>query len=141
MGIIQQAMLPSFTSEAGLLVATEGRGGIEFVVGVCPDDAGFEAGSHHQDLGALVGPDPGAEAEGCVIGFLDGFLRRAEGQDGKHRAEDLLVGDAVALGNVGEKGWREIETVARELAGGLVNFRAFVDAASHELLDLRELFL
>ena len=132
-------MFAAFAAEAGFLVAAEGAGGVEFVVGVCPDDAGFEFGGHLQDAGAFVGPDAGAEAVGGVVGFFHGFLGGAEGEDGEDGAEDFLAGDAVAEGDIREERGGEVEPALRESAGGLVDFRAFADAAFHEFLDFFEL--
>ena len=93
-------MQSAFTAEAGLFVTSEGGGGIEFVKGIGPDDAGIKGGGHFEDFGAFVGPDSGAEAVGGVVGFFDGFLRGAEGLDGEDGTEDFLLDDLVALGAV-----------------------------------------
>jgi len=76
-----------------------------------------------------------------VVRLFHGFFRSAEGEDGKHRAEDLLAGDAVALRDVGKQGGREIEAFFRQGAGGLVDLRAVGDAGGDEFRDAVELGL
>ena len=46
LGVVEEALFAAFAAEAGFLVAAEGTGGVEFVVGVRPDDTGFEFGGH-----------------------------------------------------------------------------------------------
>ena len=132
-------MFAAFAAEAGFLVASKRGGGVEFVVGVCPDDAGFEFGGHLQNAGAFVGPDAGAEAVGGVVGFFHGFLGGSECENREDGAEDFFAGDAVAERDIREERGREVEAALWEFAGGLVDFRAFADAAFHEFLDFFEL--
>ena len=56
---------------------------------------------------------PGGQAVRRVVGLLDGLGGGAEGQHGQHRAEDLLAGDPVGLGDAGEERRREPEAVGR----------------------------
>src|SRR5262245_59990718 len=90
----------ALAAEARFLVAAERRGGVEAVVRVRPDDARAQALRHPEDARALLGPDPGAEPVRRVVRLLDRLGRRAEGQHGEHGAEDLLLRDPIALGDV-----------------------------------------
>ena len=72
-------MPTAFAAEAAFLVAAEGTGGIEFVVGVCPDDAGPQLVHHLENLAAFVGPDAGAQAVRRVVRALDRFFRLRTG--------------------------------------------------------------
>src|SRR5918996_1606541 len=126
-------------AEARLAVAAEGRGRVEAVVRVRPDDAGAQPLRHGEDAGALLRPDAGREAVGRVVRLLDGLVGRAEGQHGQDGPEDLLLGDAVALGHVREDGGREPPALLRQAAGRLVDLGALLLPARDELLDLLEL--
>src|SRR6059058_4197461 len=109
-------MPPALAAEAGFPVAAEGRARIEAVVRVRPHDAGPQALGHPEDARALLRPDPGAQAVGRVVRLLDCFLRRTEGEDREDRAEDLLLGDAIALRHVREDGGNEPVTLLRQPA-------------------------
>src|SRR6476646_4545607 len=104
-----------------------------------PHDAGAEPLRHPEDARALLRPDAGAEPVRCVVRLLQRLLRRAEGEHGQHRAEDLLLRDAVALRDVREDGRREPVALLREDAGRLEDLRALLLAGGDEFLDLLEL--
>src|SRR6185437_972799 len=63
----------------------------------------------------------------------------AERQHTEDRAENLLLGDAVALRDVREDGRREPVALLREAARRLVDVGALLAAARDELLDLLQL--
>src|SRR5688572_11136762 len=84
----------TLTAEARLLVTAERGGRVEAVERVGPDDAGAHALCHPENARALLGPDAGGQAVRRVVRLGHRLFRRAEGQDGQPRAEDLLAGDA-----------------------------------------------
>ena len=92
-----EAVATAFATEAAFLVATEGGGGVELVVGVCPEHAGSDAFGDVEGLGAFVGPDAAGETVGSVVGDLDCFVGGPEGLNGEDWAEDFLLDDAVRL--------------------------------------------
>src|SRR5690242_20810300 len=111
-----QPLPTAFPAVAGFLVAAERRGRVELVEGVRPHHAGPQPGGHVQDQRSLLGPHPGRQAVRRVVGLLQRLGGRTERQDGEHRAEDLLPGDTVRLGDPGENRRREPEALHRQLA-------------------------
>ena len=109
-------MAAALAAVARLLVAAERAGRVELVERVGPDHAGAQLVGHPQDPRALVGPDAGRQPVRRVVGLLDRLGGRAEGQHRQHRAEDLLAGDPVGLGDAGEDRRREPEAVVGQLA-------------------------
>src|SRR5262245_65564423 len=87
-----QTVPAAFATVAGLLVTAERRGRVELVERVGPDDTGPQLVGDGQDARALLGPDPRRQPVRRVVGLLDRLGRRAEGEDGQDRAEDLLAG-------------------------------------------------
>src|SRR5436190_16147229 len=81
----------AFAAEARLLVAAERRRRVEAVERVRPHDAGAQPLRHPEDARAFLRPDAGAQAVWRVVRLLDRLLGRAEGEDGQHRPEDLLL--------------------------------------------------
>src|SRR3954454_18589134 len=135
------AVPAALAAVAGLLVAAERGGRVEAVEGVRPDDARAHALRHPEDARALLRPDAGAQAVGRVVRLLDRLVRRAEGEDAQHRAEDLLLRDAVALRDVREHGRHEPVALLGQAARRLVDLRAFFGAGRDELLNLLQLLL
>src|SRR5436309_15003864 len=109
-------MPAALAPEAGLLVAAERRARIEAVVGVRPDNAGTEPLGHPEDAGALFRPHACAEAVRRVVRLLHRFLGRAEREDREDGAEDLLLGDPIALRHVREDRRHEPVALLREPA-------------------------
>src|SRR5436305_9404541 len=134
-----ESVQPALSAEAGLLVAAERRARVEPVEGVRPDDAGAEPLRHPEDTRSLLRPDAGAQPVRRVVRLLQCLLGSAEGEDGEDGAEDLLLGDPVALCDVREDGRHEPVALLRKSAGGLVDLGALFDAGSDELPDLLEL--
>ena len=132
---------PALAAEARLLVAAERRRRVEPVERVRPDDAGAQSLRHPEDARALLRPDAGAEAVRRVVRLLDRLLGRAERQHREHRAEDLLLRDAIALRDVREDGRREPVALLRQAARRLVDLGALLLAGLDELPDLLELHL
>ena len=111
-----QTVAAALAAVARLLVAAEGAGRVELVERVGPHHAGAQLVGHVQDQRALLGPHAGREAVRRVVGLLDRLGRGAEGQHRQDRAEDLLAGDPVRLGDAGEERRREPEAVGGQLA-------------------------
>lgn len=99
-------MTPALSPKPTLFVAAEGAGGIEFVVGVRPNDARAQFAHDLENLAAFVGPDAGAQAIGRVVRAFDRFLGRAERHHAQDRAEDFFPRDPVRGGDAGEKARR-----------------------------------
>src|SRR6266702_2540952 len=96
-----EAVPAALPAEARLPVAAERRRRVETVERVGPDHAGPQAAGELEDAAALVGPHPRRQAVRGVVGLLDRLVGSAERQHRQHRAEDLLLGDAVGLGDAG----------------------------------------
>src|SRR6266540_7172172 len=129
----------ALAAEPRLLVAAERRGGIEAVVGVGPDHARAQALRHPEDAGALVRPHARGQPVRRVVGLLDRLLRRPEREHREHRPEDLLLGDAIALGNLGEDRRGEPVALLGQPAGRLIDLCPLLLAGLDQLLDLLEL--
>ena len=99
-------MTPTFTAKPTLFISAEGTGGIELVVGVCPDDAGPQLVHDLEDLAAFIGPDAGAQTIRSVVRALDCFFGRAESHDTQDRAKDFFLRDAMRRGDAGEEARR-----------------------------------
>src|SRR4051794_25391858 len=134
-----QPVPAALAAEAGLLVAAERRARVEAVERVRPDDAGAKTLRHPEDARALLRPDAGAEPVRRVVRLLDRLVRRAEGEDGEDRAEDLLLRDPVTLSDVREHGRREPVALLGQDAGRLVDLGALLLPGRDELADLLEL--
>src|SRR4030095_15201415 len=90
-----EAVQATFPTHAAFLVAAKGRGRIELVESVGPDDTGADVARHLEDLRALVGPHTARKSIGRVVRFLHRFLEGAEGLDREDRPEDRLLYDAI----------------------------------------------
>src|SRR4026208_354082 len=88
-----QPVAAALAAVARLLVAAERRRRVEAVERVGPHHAGAQLVGHPEDARALVGPHPGGEPVGSVVGLLDGLLRRTEREHRQDGTEDLLAGD------------------------------------------------
>src|SRR4051794_5466794 len=121
-----ETMQSSLASHSALLVATEGAGRVELVVGVRPDHASAEFIRDFEDLRTLVGPHAAAQSIRSIVRFLDGLGDRAESLHRDHRAEDFFLDDAMTLRAIQEQ--RRSAEVAgrRNLAVGAPHLGAFV---------------
>src|SRR4051794_34413316 len=86
----------ALASEAGLLVPAERARRVEAVERVRPHDAGAQVLRHPEDARALLRPHAGRQPVRRVVRLLHRLLGRAEREHAQHRAEDLLLRDAVA---------------------------------------------
>src|SRR5881392_4058235 len=96
-------MPAAFAAETAFLIAAERTGGIEFVVGVRPDDAGAKFTHDLENLAAFIGPDASAQSVRRIVRALDCFFRGAERHHAQDRAEDFLLGDPMRRGNAGKE--------------------------------------
>ena len=64
-------MKPSFTTNPAFLVAAEGRGRIEFVISISPNDSRIERVGHFKNFGSFVGPYPAAQSIRSVVSLGD----------------------------------------------------------------------
>src|SRR6185312_17429661 len=108
---------------------------------VRPDDAGAQTVRHPEDPRSLLRPDTSAQAVRRVVRLLDRLVGRAEREHAEHRAEDLLLRDAVALRDVREDGRREPVALLRQAARRLVDVGSLRLARFDEVDDLVELHL
>src|SRR6476646_4582867 len=129
----------ALAAEAGFLVTAERARRIEAVERVRPYDSGAQLLRHPEDPRALLRPDARRQSVRRVVRLLDRLLGRAERQHAQHRAEDLLLGDPVALRDIREHGRREPVALLRQLARRLVDLRAFFLARLDERRDAIEL--
>src|SRR5262245_2955452 len=90
------------TAEARGLVAAERHGEAHGAIGVDPHGAGADALGYRGGALDRLRPDAGAEAVGDVVGDGDRFLLVFELDDGQHRPEHLLLGDAHLVVDAGE---------------------------------------
>src|SRR5262249_26301206 len=131
----------ALTAENGFLLAAERRGRVEAGVRVGPNDARAGPLPHPGDERTPFRPDPPTEGQRRGVCLLDRLLPAAGPQEREDGTEDLLLGDAVALSDVGEDRRREPVSLLRKPAGRLVDLGALLGAGGHELLDLLELLL
>ena len=113
---------------------------IEFVVRVSPNHAGLELLREAENLRAFVRPNSRAEPVHRVVGFFDGFVRRAERENRKHGTENFFARDAARLRDAREESRCEPKTFLRKHARRGITIR-FALADLHELFDFLELHL
>src|SRR3546814_1239505 len=89
---------------AAQLGAAEGRADIGRPVGVDPDHARLYLARHPVGTTQVVGPDARSEPVVAVVRDLERLRLVVEGNDAKHRAEDLLPCDRQGRVDVDENG-------------------------------------
>src|SRR5882757_9162453 len=82
------------SSDAGLLVAAEGRMGGIGVVAIGPDPAGLDCTAEPVGAIAVAGPYSGAEPIERVVGDRERILVVLESRDRNDRPENLFLEDA-----------------------------------------------
>src|SRR5258706_15857883 len=92
---------PGFAAVARLLEAAEGRVHVEGAA-VDVDLAGADAARDALRARFVLGPHRAREAVGAVVGDADRVFLVLVGNDGEHRPEDLLLGDAHAVLHLAE---------------------------------------
>src|SRR5947209_4210564 len=87
---------------AALFVATERCGCVELVVGVDPDNAGFEQSSHLVGFLEVARPDTGRQAVDRFVGTSGHFLYILEWQGYYDGTKNLLTGNGHVVVNIVE---------------------------------------
>ncbi len=140
-GVVAEGVFAEFAADAGHFEAAEGGGGVEDVVAVDPDGAGFEFGGDAVGLGDVFGPDGGGEAVHVFVAAGDDFVNVFEFDDGEDGAEDFFLGDFMVVLDVREDGrFDEVAFVADAVAAG-DELGAGILAALDVAHDFVELFL
>src|SRR5437660_2070888 len=80
-----------FSAVAALFIATKGRGGVELVVRVGPDDACFERRCHAVNLPDVAGPDASSQPVDRPVGARRHFFDVLEWQRHHDRPKDLFA--------------------------------------------------
>src|SRR5215472_17035798 len=84
------------------LGTAEGLAQVAYVLAVDETHAGLDGGRHTMGAPEILAPHIAAQAVLDVIGLGDGIGLVAEGNEARHRSEDLLLGDAHAIVDVGK---------------------------------------
>src|SRR5260221_2541223 len=106
-----------FSSVAALLVATERGSRVELVIGVDPDDTGFDQGDHFVRLLDVARPDTGCQPVDRPVIARGYCLHIFERHSNHHRAEDLFAGDGHVVTHLVENGGLH-EVSLRQVTGG-----------------------
>src|SRR5579859_1770590 len=101
LGIELERVQATFSADAGLLGAAEGRAEVAQEPAVDPDHADLELGRDALGARDVAGEKRGAEAVAGVVGALDRLLLAVEGGDVAARTEDLLAHDRGVLREAG----------------------------------------
>ena len=110
MQVSLQAVATALAAVPGLLVPAERAGWVELVNVLAQTTPARSWSATQRIREPLSVQMPADRPNGVFVGLLDGLRGGAEGQHGQHRAEDLLAGDAVRLGDAGEDRRREPES-------------------------------
>src|SRR4051812_39215600 len=92
--VVVQHDLVVFSSDSGLLVATECSMCRIEVITVGPDASGLDGAAELIRTVQVASPDAGTETVERVVGDGESFIVVLEGGDGDDRSEDLLLEDA-----------------------------------------------
>src|SRR5258708_36292676 len=76
-----------------MFVTAEGRSGIEHIVGIDPDYAGFNLFRETMRASDIRGPDAGGETVDSFVSLLDQVVLILKRNHRDDRAEDFLLGD------------------------------------------------
>ena len=115
--MIVKAFGAAFAADAGIVDAAPGRGRVEAVMVVDPDDAGLDGGRHPMGAADVAGADRGRKTERGIIGEAQrvGLVleRRHRGEGPEH----FLLEDAHVGFDVGKH--RRLDEIAVVMAGHL----------------------
>src|SRR5579884_3982074 len=95
--VLMQPVDATLAPKTGFPVATERRTRIELVERIAPHHPRAHVLSNVHVLTTLVRPNAGRQTVRRIVRLFYGFVGRAEGQDRKHRPEDLFARDAMRL--------------------------------------------
>src|SRR6266550_8944258 len=104
-------------SDAAALVTPEGRLLMNTPAAIDAENAGANAAGDPQRPADVAGPDRTRQAIGRVIDQPQDLILLGERDDGQHRAEDLLLGDAHSIVGAIEDGRLEEATTRQGTAG------------------------
>src|SRR5215210_1488525 len=104
--IVVEGVRAELAPDAGLLEAAEGCANPYGSVGVYGDHTRLHAPRHAQGAGAVLGPDRTGEAVDGVVGLTNSVHFVLERDHRYHRAEDLLPGRLIVVGEGGQNGGR-----------------------------------
>src|SRR5215813_14465619 len=121
----------ALAADTGGLGATKRLTQVPHVLAVDETHASLDGGCHAVSAPEILAPDIAAQAVLNVIGFADGIGLVVEGNEARHRAENLLLGDAHAIVDVGKNGGPDIVAGA-DTCGQLRSIRGAVDATAQE---------
>src|SRR5262245_65254570 len=93
LGVLAHRLAALVAPRAALLVTAPGLGHVAMVEAVDPYDTRLEVAAGTDRRVEILGPDARRQAIDRVVGLGDRIIDVAEGDDGAHRAEDLLPGD------------------------------------------------
>ena len=97
-----------FATVAGALDAAEGEARVGGDHGVEEDGAGLDFYGEALAFGVVGGPGGGGEAEGCVVGELDGFVERGDAEEQGDGAEEFFLGDGRVAHDASDDGGLEV---------------------------------
>src|ERR1035437_6541470 len=140
-GIVLVTIDTVFSSDPALLVTSPGRRRTYAVVIVDPDDARFELFRHRVRAANVVGPDGHSQTEPGAVGEVDCLLFGVIAQDAHDRAEDLLLRDRHAVGDVGEHGGADVPPRGGYLGSSVGQRGSLANARLDELRHPVELAL
>src|SRR5262245_15237141 len=103
LGVLAHRLEALVTPGTTLLVTAPGLGHVAMVEAIDPDDASLEITAGANRGVEVLGPDARCKAINRIIGLGDGVVDVAEGDDGAHRAKDLLSGDPHRVVDIGEE--------------------------------------
>src|SRR3954447_3379880 len=91
--VLVEGLDAKLAADSGVLHAAPGKGGIEAMMVVHPDDSAAEFRRDPMGAGDIAGADRRREPERRVVGDADALLLVVERHHHRERPEDLLLGD------------------------------------------------
>ncbi len=134
-----QPLLPHFTPNSTLLESAKRRVAADVQVTVDPDAARLHLIRKLQRLVDVSGENAGGEAVRRVIAPLNHFIQRLVLENLLHWAEDLLLGNAHVVGDVGEDGRLDEVALAGEAFSTSDHTGALLLPALNQIEDLLRL--
>jgi len=97
-----------FAAVAGALDAAEGEAVVAGDDGVEEDGAGLDFDGEALAFSIVGGPGGGGEAEGCVVGEVDGFVEGGDAEEQGDGAEEFFLADSGVGHDAGDDGGLEV---------------------------------
>src|SRR5947208_7172526 len=142
---------PALPADAGGLGAAEGLAQVSHVLAVDETHAGLNRRCHAVRAAEILAPHVTAQAVLDIVGLGNGVGFVTEGDETRHRPEDLLLRNAHAIVDVredgwpdvvaGAHGWRELRGVGRAFETATQERCAFLGACLDVAADLGEVIL